>query len=514
MSKTRGRRSQSQRTQPANAQQTPSGQPWLSYLSLIDLGVGLLLIVTVLMVYSQVSGFEFISLDDKVYVSENAHLQAGLTAESVKWALTSEVLSNWTPVTLLSYLVDAQLFHMESGMFHLSNVLFHALAAVLLFAALRRATHARAASAFAAFMFALHPLHVGSVAWISERKDVLSACFWFLALYCYVRYSERPGWGRYLAVAGFFSLGLMSKPMLVTFPFTLLLFDFWPLKRWQWPKVLWEKVPLFALCVAGSVVTYWVQKSTGAVTPYPFALRFQNSLVSYVTYIEQTLWPTRLAIFYPFPSSFAVWHVALAAAVIVGVSALVIIARQTRPYLMVGWFWYLGTLVPVIGLIQVGGQSHADRYMYIPMIGLSIMVAWGASDAVRKWPQAKLGIAAAATACCMAWMVLASRETAYWKNCETLYQRAVDVTEGNWGIEYELALYLANKPRRRNDAIAHYEAALRIRKDYPEAQRNLGMMLLTMPGRQMEALELFKASNRLLPQPDLAPIIEGLGGGK
>ena len=301
--------------------------------------------------------------------------------------------------------------------------------------------------------------------------------------------------------------------MLVTFPFTLLLFDFWPLRRWQWPKVLWEKLPLFALTIAGSAATYWVQHSTGAVKAFPPGLRFENSVVSYVTYIGQTLWPTGLAVFYPFPSSIPIWQAGLAAAVILGISALVILAWRTRPYLAMGWFWYLGTLVPVIGLVQVGVQAHADRYMYIPMVGLSLMVAWGATDVAGRWPQVKLPMAGAATACCLVWMVLASKQASYWQNSEVLFRHALDVTEDNWMVEYQLADYLSSIPRRRLEAIPHYEESVRIRPDYGEPQLALGLMLVTVMGRQMEALEHFEASNRLVPQPDLVPIIEGLGAG-
>ena len=251
-------------------------------------------------------------------------------------------------------MLDVQLFGVNAELHHLVSVLFHALSAVLLFALLQRATRARGPSAFVAFLFALHPLHVESVAWIAERKDVLSAFFFFLALYSYVRYTERPSLGRYLAVLGPFCFGLMSKPMLVTFPFVLLLFDIWPLCRLQWPSAFHEKIPLFALSAGSSAVTYFVQGLTGQLEPVPMLARMENAVVSYVTYIGEMFWPAKLAVLYPYPRFIAIWQPAAALAVILGVSALAMLAWRTRPYLTLGWLWYLGTLVPVIGLVQVG----------------------------------------------------------------------------------------------------------------------------------------------------------------
>ncbi len=435
------------------------------------------LILSILGIYAQVINFEFTHYDDNLYVYDNPHIQAGLTGTSIKWAFTAVVSDNWTPVTLLSHILDWQLFGGRSGMHHVVNVLLHALASVLLFVAMNRATKAQVASAFVAFVFALHPLHVGSVAWVAERKDVLSASFCFLALFAYVRYTERPSARRYLLMLGLFCLGLMSKPMLVTFPFALLLFDIWPLRRDKWRKSLWEKLPLIAISAASSLVTYFIQRSTGAVQSTAFPIRAANALNSYVTYLRQMFWPTRLAVFYPYPRTIDVWHVAVSACVILGVSGLVIWARRTRPYLMMGWFWYLGTLVPVVGLVQVGQQSHADRYTYIPMIGISVMLAWGAMDVVKRWPGTRVPIATAAAFCWFFCMVLAAKETGYWQNSEALFRRAIEVTQDNPVAHYNLGLYLMNMPGRRADAIEHFEAALSIKPDYAEASDNLGVCL-------------------------------------
>jgi tetratricopeptide (TPR) repeat protein len=443
-----------------------------------DLAVALGLILTVFAIYLQAAQFGFIRMDDDLYVARNPAVQAGLTPASIKWAFTAVVASNWMPVTILSHMLDVELFGVNSGMHHLVNVLFHVLASVVLFGVLLRATRARGASAFAAFIFALHPLHVESVAWISERKDVLSTLFFFLALYGYVRYTERPSVGRYLSVAGLFFLGLLAKPMLVTFPFVLLLFDSWPLARLKWPRVLWEKVPLFALSAAVSVVAYRVQWSAGSVEASPLDGRIAKAFLSYITYIRQTLWPVHLSAFYPYPRIILASRVVLAILILLGVSAVALRRWRQYPYLATGWFWYLGTLVPVIGLVKIGQQSHADRYMYIPMVGLSIMVAWGARDIAAKWPRTRGLIAGAGVLCCCACLVLSAEQASYWLNGETLYGHAIQVTDDNWLAHANLGLDLMNTPGRGGEAVEHLEAALRIRPGYAEAENNLGLYLL------------------------------------
>ena len=475
----------------------------------LDLAIWLGLILSIFAVYAQVGQFDFIGYDDDLYVLKNPHVLAGLTPATILWAFTAVTASNWLPVTLLSHTLDVQLFGLQSGMHHLVNVVFHALAAVLLFAALQRATRARWPSAFVAFVFALHPLHVESVAWISERKDVLSAGFFFLTIYGYVRYTERPGLGRYLAVLGPFCLGLMSKPMVVTLPFTLLLLDFWPLDRVRWPKILWEKLPMFALSAGTAGVTYAVQRSTGAVGQiFRLDARIVKALLSYVIYIRQTLWPVRLAIFYPYPRRLYAWQAAAALVLILGVSALVIAGRRRYPYLATGWFWYLGTLVPVIGLVQAGMQAHADRYTYIPMVGLAVMVAWGAMDAAGKWPRLKPAIAAAAAVFCGVSMAFAWKQAAYWQNSETLYQRAIDVTADNYLAQGNLGQYLLRIPERRADAVDHLETALRIEPDYAEAHNNLGVCLINA-GLYEAAIPHFEAVLRF--QPNYAEPLNNLG---
>jgi protein O-mannosyl-transferase len=476
--------------------------------TLVDLAIWLGLILSILVVYLQVRSFDFVNYDDPVYVYKNIHVQAGLSLASIKWAFTAVVDGNWIPVTLLSHVLAGQLFGMQSEMHHLVNVIFHALSALLLFVSLRRATGSRGLSAFVAFVFALHPLHVGSVAWVSERKDVLSTFFWVLALYAYVRYTEWPTLGRYIAVAVPFCLGLMSKPMLITFPFTLWLLDRWPLRRAQWPRTVWEKVPLIVLSVGASLVTYLVQGSAGFMWAMPFATRIENVFVSYITYIGQMFWPTRLAVYYPYPTSIPVWQAAAAFTVVLLISVLVIRAWRTRPYLSVGWFWYLGTLVPVIGFVQVGSQAHADRYMYIPMVGLSIILAWGAADVSREWPATKSALLAAAVLSCIMCLAFARKEAAYWRNSETLFQRAIEVTQDNPVAENNLGMHLMTV-QRNADAISHFETALRINPDYIDAHNNLGSVLSQIPDRASDTFTQYDAALRL--KPDSVEAHNGLG---
>jgi tetratricopeptide (TPR) repeat protein len=490
------------RTRSASTKPPVSQPIAFGSVSLIDLAIGAVLILTIFTVYFQVGTFDFISYDDNQYVTENTRVLSGLTPGNIRWALTAVVVSNWMPVTILSHMLDCQLFHQQSGVHHLVNVLFHALATLLLFASLKRASGARGASAFVALLFAVHPLHVESVAWVAERKDVLSAFFWFLALYGYVRYAEHPTVRGYLPVVLAFALGLMAKPMLVTFPFTLLLLDAWPLHRTKLPGTLYEKLPLFALSAAASCVTYFVQGSTGAFRVFPLPVRIENALISYVVYIGQMLWPVRLAVLYPYQESLATWQAAAAAMILVALTAAVIFAWRTRPYLAVGWFWYLGTLVPVIGLVQVGQQAHADRYMYIPMVGLLLMLAWGASELQAKWPRAKMACVLAAAACGIACVWIAHAQTEYWQNTGTLFEHALSLTRDNYMAEYTLGNYLMNT-RRGLEAIPHFEAALRVAPNYPDAHNNLGMVLGNIPGHMTEAISEFEEAVRL--KPDLLP---------
>ena len=477
-------------------------KPQSAFSPLRDLWIYLVLLLATFAVYAQVRHFDFVNYDDNEYVSENPYVRQGITRAGLKWALTSGDAANWFPVTRLSHMVDSHFFGLASGWHHLINVVFHALAALLLFAFLYRATRARWCSAFVAFLFALHPLHVESVAWVAERKDVLSAFFWFLALYAYVRYTEQPGIRRYLLVVLPFCLGLMSKPMTVTLPFVMLLLDAWPLRR-LFPAPasrVWEKVAFFALSAAAGWITYLTQYRAGAVSAlstHPLGSRAANALVSYVVYIAKMFWPTGLAAFYPYPRELPLWEPALAALAITGLSIVVLRVFRTYPYLAVGWFWFLGTLVPVIGLVQVGAQARADRYMYIPMTGLAIMLAWSAADLLRRWPQAGTALAVCAGAACVLCAALTSLQIPYWRNSESLFRHALAVTENNSVAHNNLGNALSQEPGRLPEAIAEYETALQIEPEHAEAHNNLGVALLQTPGRLPDAISHLETALRI-----------------
>jgi len=401
-------------------------------------------------------------------------------------------------------MLDFQFFGLDSGWHHLHNVLLHALAAVMLCIFLQRATGTRWRSALTAFLFALHPLHVQSVAWVSERKDVLSACFWFLTLWLYVRYAERPGTGRYLAVALGFCLGLMAKPMMVTLPFVLLLLDYWPLARLgqRGRKAIWEKLPLLGLAGAAAAIAYLAQKHAAAVNLVPLEARLANATHSYTLYILQTFWPARLAFFYPYPRDFAFAFLPLLAegVLLAVVTTGVIVLRRRAPYLLMGWGWFVVTLVPVIGLVQVGDQAHADRYMYIPMVGLLVMLIWGAAEILEKLRAKTLAIPLAAAAC-LASAVVSWVQVGYWRNSETLFRHALAVTNDNKIANNNLGNYLMASGRL-SEALPYFETAVRIDPEFALARNNLGTALGKM-GRLPDAIAQLQIAVRLWPDaPD------------
>ncbi len=452
------------------------------------------LVAATLAVYWQAGSFDFVNFDDPDYTGR------GLSAANLWWALTSHDAANWFPVTRLTHLIDFTLFGAQSGPQHLVNVLLHAAASSLLFAFLFRATGARWRSAFVAFLFALHPLHVESVAWIAERKDVLSALFAFLTLWVYV--SER----RVLALIAF-ALGLMAKPMLVTLPVLMLLLEYWPLQRKR-PR---DTIPFFALSAISAAITLFAQQGAlRSAESFPLGLRIENAFVSYADYLAQMFWPANLAVFYPYPREIPAWQAALAFALLAIVTIAVWGGLQPvagfspqRRYLPVGWLWFLVTLLPVIGIVQVGAQARADRYMYIPMVGIAIMLAWGANDIADHWPRPKhlmpaLGVASLAACAALTWVQLS-----YWQNSETLFQHALNVTGSNYLAEHNLGSYLLDKPGRLDDAVTHLRAALQIRPEYPEAMTDLASALAQSPGGLPQAIALYEAAARMLPDSSL-----------
>jgi tetratricopeptide (TPR) repeat protein len=504
------------RSKTSNSRQTPRAfpyapkkQPYCSW----ELLIGLALLIATFAVYAQVRHFEFVNLDDSAYTSGNLLVRRGITTEGLKWALTSQDAANWFPATRISHMLDCQFFGLDSGWHHITNVLIHGLTSLLLFLFLYRATGARWRSALVAFLFAVHPLHVESVAWVAERKDVLSAFFWFLTLWAYVRYTERLSSRRYLLVLLTFCFGLMAKPMIVTLPFVLLLLDFWPLRRLSFqaraeaggkPRtaaIVLEKAPLLALSLAVAFITYLAQHRGGAVktlTAFPIGLRFENALISCVVYIVQMFWPARLAVIYPYPRHIPSWQAALAGLALAGASMIVVRLRRRCPYLAIGWFWYLGTLVPVIGLVQVGVQARADRYTYIPMVGLSIMVAWAVAEAARR-PKVKPIVAVLMSLACLTCAALAWLQVRHWRNSETLFRHALDVTAENAVAQVNLANYLVNVPGKLPEAVGLWEAALRIDPDSVTAHTGLGNALARIPGRLQESFPQFQAALRLAP---------------
>jgi tetratricopeptide (TPR) repeat protein len=481
------------------------------------------LAATIVVVYSPVCHFEFLNYDDDDYVTANAHVQSGLTLHGLAWAFTSNYAANWFPLTWLSHMLDWQLWGGRAGAHHRVNVFLHVVNALLLFGVLTRMTASPWRSALVAGLFALHPLHVESVAWVSERKDVLSTCFWLLTVWAYVRYVERPGGWRYLSALGLYALGLMAKPMVVTLPFVLLLLDYWPLGRTPWAKpaarenastplgqLINEKLPFLALAALSCALTYWAQHGGGAVASLdtvPLAMRIANALLSYVGYIGKTLWPVRLAVFYPMPARFAVAAVLLAGVGLAGITAAVLGSARRAPWFVTGWFWYLGILVPVIGLVHVGQQSMADRYTYVPSIGLFIMMCWSVPSPARKRPIMKVITYLTAGAVLAICAALSRIQVEYWKDSETLFRHALDVTRDNWLAHSNLGVALAQTGKVQ-EAITHYEQALRIKPDYAKVHFDLGIAF-GRAGRVPEEIEQLEHALRL--QPDFADAHNNLG---
>jgi tetratricopeptide (TPR) repeat protein len=491
---------------------------------LICLGLAL----AVLAAYAPLWGCGFVNYDDYDYVVENGMVQHGLNAKSLAWAFTTTHCSNWHPLTWISHILDFQLYGEDAAGHHLTSLLLHLANSVLLFLLLRRLTKAMWPSALASALFALHPMHVESVAWISERKDVLSTLFWMLAVWMYVRYVEKQkasSFAKTSAFAGptvdtsedresgkrklyyalalvFFILGLMAKPMLVTLPFVLLLLDYWPLERDRRRAVRWvaEKIPFFALAAASCVVTCVAQQQQGgrlaSLSDLSLVERFKGIPIAYVRYVGKTLWPVHLAALYPVPPHWPAWEAAGAVCFLALVTGWVFARRKAQPCLAVGWLWFLGTLVPVIGLVQAGAQSMADRYSYVPSIGLAIMIIWGA----REWTP-RLGGAAPAVLGCLAvsaCLVLTPLQTSYWRNTETLYRRALATTKDNGIMEGCLGKLLL-KEGRVDEALPHLQRGVACNNEQEGVHGALGQALLAK-GRGAEALEQFQIDVKLRPE--------------
>ncbi len=448
----------------------------------LSIVVCLLLALATLAIYAQTAAHGYVAYDDDQYVYQNPWVKAGLTASNIAWAFTTFFYANWHPLTWISYMLDFSLFGGNPGLQHLVNVAFHLASAFLLFFALARMTRQPWRCALVAAIFAVHPLHVESVAWISERKDVLSTFFEMLALLLYIRYTRRPGVRSYLSAAAAFGLSLLAKPMAVTFPFVLLLLDYWPLGRIEWPlkaapirRLFVEKTPLLAMAAVVSVLTFMAQRGFGAMvslTRFPLPVRIANAAIACVAYMGKTLWPVDLAVLYPArPPA----PVAGSTAVLILVALTVVAWRwvKQRPYFAVGWLWYLGMLVPVIGLAQVGVQAMADRYTYVPMVGLSIALIWTVADFVENRAALRTAAAAMAVLALAAFTGAAYRQASYWKNSRTLFEHTLAVTRDNYIIENNLGVVIANEGNSA-EAVALYRAALTTAPDYAAALANLG----------------------------------------
>ena len=523
---------------------------------------------------------DFVNYDDQEYVTANLHVQGGLNWAGVKWAFLKPVCDNWHPLTVLSHMADCQLFGLKPWGHHLTSVLLHAINTILVFLLLRSLTGATWRSLFVAALFAVHPLRIESVAWVAERKDVLSGCFGLLSLIFYARYAQKSGTesspfadGKqksifYLLSLFFFALGLMSKPMLVTWPFVMLLLDYWPLRRFRFsmppverskfvfshpcllrgrrsahreadlrlqsvansvcdgksnfdsvPSVaknpgLWrlvfEKIPFFALAVVASVVTFVVQKRGGSLAAgesLPLGARSANALISYCRHLGKMFWPTDLAVFYPYPGHWPMAKVLLAGLLILGISALLIVKWRRYPFLLMGWLWYCGTLVPVIGLVQTGGQALADRHTYIPSLGMLILATWGAYELARRWRHHGITLLAAGLAAIFVCMALTRQQIGYWKDSETLFRHALEVTENNYVAHDNFGLALDMKGRL-DEAISHYQEAIRLTPDNADAHNNLGAAF-DKKNKTDEAISHYQEAIRLTP--DVAGYHDNLG---
>ncbi len=475
----------------------------------------LFLVTITWLVFSQTMRYDFVNYDDYVYVYQNPIVRSGLTPHGIIWAFAHTHARNWHPLTTLSHMVDCEIFGTKAAGHHFTNVFLHTLAVLLLFFLLQKMTGTVWRSAFVAALFAIHPLHVESVAWIAERKDVLSAVFFMLTLSAYVSYVRRPSTARYMIMSLLFACGLMSKSMLVSVPLVLLLLDYWPLGRNQrsrhggqaavsgrrlepkrsqasdvrrqksgvqgatFVRLIVEKIPLFVLSILCGLVTFLVQeRSAGSIEQLPLSWRINNAIVSGVTYICQMFWPTGLAVFYRHPENhLAIWQVALALAFLIAITALALVWRRRRPYLLVGWLWYLVMLLPVIGIVQIGLQGHADRYTYLPQIGLYLALTWLFADLFASFRYRRAVLSAASVIVLATLSACAWKQTSYWRNSESLWTRALAVTRDNEAAHTNLGMFLL-KQGQVDDAISHFQVALQILSQSGQAHYNLSCAII------------------------------------
>jgi tetratricopeptide (TPR) repeat protein len=509
------------------------------------------LIVASFTAFGRIVANDFINFDDTVYLTENHHIKSGININTIKWAFGAVVSSNWHPITLLSHALDWSLFGANAGGHHFVSLLLHIGAVLFLFLFLHKTTQSLWPSAIVAALFALHPLRVESVAWAAERKDVLSMFFGMAALYAYAFYAEDKKTSKYFFCLFLFVLSLMSKPMLVTLPFLLLLLDYWPLERWQRvlnplpndkiqvavshpqkkkskkskevvigekkisvpvkssrqiaSSLLWEKIPFIILTIISSMVTIWAQNNGGAIASLDklfFSDRIINAIVSYVAYLDKIFWPVDLTVFYPYNSLPPSWQVFGATLILIGISVAVIFAIKKAPFLFVSWFWYVGTLVPVIGLVQVGRQAMADRYTYLPSIGIAIMLTWGLLYLISKKRLHKIILFPAAVLVLFVFTILTWQQCDYWKNSRSIFSHALSITKNNYLAHNNLGVALA-EDGKNDQAIVHYLAALEINPFYDSSHGNLGVALAA-EGKNKEAVAQYLAAIKINPLNDYA----------
>ncbi|MGV8081240.1 MAG: tetratricopeptide repeat protein [Syntrophales bacterium] len=502
--------------------------PFTHWKTWVILGLAAL----VLLSFQGVFQSDFIHYDDHVYVTDNPHVRGGLSGEGIQWAFTATDAGFWHPLTWLSLMADAQLFHLNPAGYHGTNLLLHLLTTILLFVVLSGITGQGWPSAFAAALFGLHPLHVEPVAWVAARRDVLSALFWVSSVGIYGWYALRPGLLRYAVLAAVFFMGLMAKPMVVTLPFVLLLLDIWPLNRLvfgggretvardgalrfrpaTWKVLLLEKLPLLVMSAGIVSVTFFAEAKAGALKPLEaFSLpeRLGNVLVSYVRYLGKTIWPADLSIHYAHPGSWPLWVVIGSAVLLAAITLAVLGAFRKRPYLMTGWFWFLGTLLPVIGIVQIGSHAMADRYAYLPSIGLFLMVAWGGADCLKaRFPSRARFLSAAVALLLLATFAAVSRnQVSHWRDAVSIFRHAARVEPNNSLVQNNLGAALS-RAGKSDDAIGPLREALRIRPDYAEAAFNLGSVLAEKGDRE-EALLWYDRALAL--QPGFAEVYNNKG---
>ena len=474
-----------------------------------EIAICLFIAVITLSVYGRVITYDFVNFDDNLYVTANKNVQSGITLKSIIWAFSFNEVAYWHPLSLISHMIDCRIFGLNAGMHHLINLFLHIASSILLFFILKQSTGALWRSAIVASLFAIHPINVESVAWITERKNVLSTLFWMLTMFVYIFYAKRPAVYKYLTVMFFFVLGLLSKPMLVTLPFVLLLFDYWPLERIK-PgsekgillKIILEKVPLIILSLILVVVSSFSLKYSSIFVSQesvPFDLRIANALVSYLKYIAKIVWPQNLAVYYPFPYAIPFWHIIGSVIFILAVSAFALFAAKKRGYIFTGWFWYAGTLLPVTGIVQGGlWPAMADRWAYIPVVGVLVLLIWGLHELfVERFKIKKLIIYLTGIACLSVMVPVTYLQVGYWKNSYTLFKHALEVTEGNFLAHNNMGSYLL-KQGRLNEAKHHFLEALEINPRYEEAFSNLGIISYS-EGEYNKAIDYYQKALKINP---------------